>query len=316
MVDDEETLFMKSWNKNNCNRPALLSLSRASSGRSSLFIVPGRALLDHPVKPDDDREGVDDGREEVEVDREGVGDDRKGAVWTVRKGFTLIELLVVVAIIAVLIAVLLPAVQSARETAKVVVCGSNLHQNGISLAQYATDFGGLYPPTDYGYDTPQFHTINVAGCEGPFWYLWLAKYVPEPKSWYCPGNKVYTFENNWEKNPWTNAWQPKWGGPCLGYQYRMRLAYSRPNRCLRPESYPGITVYVDAFQTGYFSIPNHIGNQWNCLLTDGSVSTRLDSDGVIPTLRVIYLDDGDYLTDGYPYQNIARLWHWFDGLGW
>jgi prepilin-type N-terminal cleavage/methylation domain-containing protein len=229
----------------------------------------------------------------------------------IKKCFTLIELLVVVAIIAVLVAILLPALKSARDAAKVVVCSSNLHQDGISLSMYAMEFGGLYPQMDYNYNTPQFHTINTAGCEGSFWYLWQAKYVPDPKSWYCPGSTIH-FEDNWEHNPWTGAWQPKWGGPCLSYQYRVRVAYySRPDHCLKPEDFPGITVYVDAFQ-----YDNRSGNQWNCLLTDGSVKTRLDSDKTIPTLCVGWWMDGDYLIGGYPYQDIARLWHWFDGLGW
>jgi len=51
-------------------------------------------------------------------------------------GFTLIELLVVVAIIAVLVALLLPALASARESARLVVCQSNLRQIQIGLQGY------------------------------------------------------------------------------------------------------------------------------------------------------------------------------------
>lgn len=57
----------------------------------------------------------------------------------IRRAFTLIELLVVIAIIALLVSILLPALASARDAARTLVCASGLRQMGVSLTTYGNE---------------------------------------------------------------------------------------------------------------------------------------------------------------------------------
>ena len=67
-----------------------------------------------------------------------------------RIGLTLVELIIVLAIISILCGLLLPAVQSARERARELVCKNNLHQLNLAMAQFAEVHKSLPPPIQPG----------------------------------------------------------------------------------------------------------------------------------------------------------------------
>ncbi|MCE9554241.1 MAG: DUF1559 domain-containing protein [Planctomycetes bacterium] len=78
-----------------------------------------------------------------------------------RRAFTLVEMLVVIAVIGVLIALLLPAIQSARETGRRVVCANNLRQIGLAFHLY-DDAQRRLPParsTDLVFNGPFLMTL-------------------------------------------------------------------------------------------------------------------------------------------------------------
>jgi prepilin-type N-terminal cleavage/methylation domain-containing protein/prepilin-type processing-associated H-X9-DG protein len=96
--------------------------------------------------------------------------------------FTLIELLVVVAVIAILAALLLPALSRAKDRARTVACKSNLHQIGVALATYRTDYQKYPPSMTYVFAPP---TIFVAR-----WDKTLLPYLANNTNIYlCPSLK-------------------------------------------------------------------------------------------------------------------------------
>ena len=101
-----------------------------------------------------------------------------------RNGFTLIELLVVVSIIALLVSILLPALNKAREQAKIAVCASNQHQLALSIQLYGYDYDGHLPgPPGYRANVLNYFYESKSDC------YQLSYYCEAPDAFYCPSSK-------------------------------------------------------------------------------------------------------------------------------
>lgn len=118
-----------------------------------------------------------------------------------RRAFTLIELLVVTAIIAMLIAVLLPALNKARETARIASCASGLRQWAYAVNYYAEENRRLIPRPGAGgqntldgawYNTlpekylsfPNYRDVYPGGAA-----VELEDAYPHDSLWHCPSHQ-------------------------------------------------------------------------------------------------------------------------------
>lgn len=95
------------------------------------------------------------------------------------RGFTLIELLVVIAIIALLLGILLPSLSSARDSARRVLCQSNMRQIELAHQMYIEDFDGRF------IDAALPHG-SLAGDVRSTWLISLQSYGAAPDALYSP----------------------------------------------------------------------------------------------------------------------------------
>ena len=114
-------------------------------------------------------------------------------------GFTLVEILVVISIITVLLAILLPTLGKVRDSAKNIVCMSNLRQIGTAITTYSMDYYGSIPvgpkappflsPADFYPSTgAPTSLISLRTGEPVGMGLLLEKYLSKkPEVLFCPG---------------------------------------------------------------------------------------------------------------------------------
>ena len=116
-----------------------------------------------------------------------------------KRAFTLIELLVVVAIIALLVSILLPSLGTARDLTRTAMCASNLHQVGIGVGMYQTE---------WAMDEPWLFASGTGDNPDETWAIGVAP----PYRWFLPGNPAMAMAEREGFTPdseWTSMPYPK-----------------------------------------------------------------------------------------------------------
>lgn len=138
-----------------------------------------------------------------------------------RPGFSLIDVLVSVAVIALLIAIMLPSISMVRESARRVICSSDMRQIGLGMNLYAEDNKGTLPSSVFIEEVGQtaypiypqlMDTIRTSendyepheewGQWDGLGLLFYKGYVSAPGVFYCPSHTgshtPERYEDRWD----------------------------------------------------------------------------------------------------------------------
>lgn len=150
-------------------------------------------------------------------------------------GFTLVDVLVTLAVITILIGILLPSFSMVRESARRVICASNLRQVGLGLNMYAQGSNEWLPPSvflpatnargsNYAARPELMDTLRTSRADHPdlAWGQWdglglmyQQGILSAPQVFYCPSHPGEHPFSRYEQ-----AWKGTEGEIVSNYQYR------------------------------------------------------------------------------------------------
>ncbi len=133
---------------------------------------------------------------------------------------------------AVLIGILLPSIASVQESARRVICQSNMKQIGLGITMFAEDNGNLIPSTVYGnhenYEQlpTEMMQLHLGDGEANNWdglgFLMEDEHITAEGVFYCPSHKGYHGLEEYQ-DEWRNL-----GDEIVGnYNYRPVADYER-----------------------------------------------------------------------------------------
>ena len=219
-----------------------------------------------------------------------------------RPAFTLVELLVVIAIIGTLVGLLLPAVQAARESARMATCANNLNQLSKGCLNYESARRKLPPAfTDVGFAVPADTYIAGTGTSGlpamkPMapWTVQILPFIDDLARY-----------NKFDQTAaiYGDFVNPKWTATNKTQAYTRNTAYQCPSN-LRSS---GTTPNTDYFgvsgggqlaappsgkkpSDGYYWATSFYGNQYffgnGAIIVNGSINAKDITDGTSKQLMV------------------------------
>lgn len=224
------------------------------------------------------------------------------------RAFTLVDILVSVAVMAVLIGVLLPSVAKVRESARRVICQSNLKQIGLGITMFADDNRNLIPESVYGgrndfrqspAEMMQLHlgSDNAANWEGLGWLI-PDGHITAEGVFYCPSHKGNHAHDHYE-DAWTDL-----GSEIVGnYNYRPLAGAALDIVSMDSQT----VLSTDGLRTA--SDYNHIVGH-NSLAADISVTWYSDTNGDLLSLLAV-TDQGEFGGD----YGAATVWQILDNGG-